>query len=313
MSTLNWVIGARGLLGSAVTRCLQSAREEVFDGPSIRWATPLAVEDLNRGLEELIDAAADGGWQVLWCAGAGVTGSSAAELQTEVATFEALLASMRSLPAEIQSRGSLFVASSAGAVYAGSRGAPFDEWSEPVPLGEYGRAKLALEAATSAFAEAGAVRCFVGRISNLYGPGQSLSKPQGLISHLSMASVRRTPLSVYVPLDTLRDYIFVDDCAALIVDGCRTMRASDAHHHLKIMASGRSVSIGALLAEFRRIVGRRPEVVMATSPQSALQSVDLRVQSRYWVALDRRPSTNLTDGIARTLQGIRTSYLRGGA
>lgn len=312
MSVLHWVVGAGGLLGSAVTRCLTARGEATFRGPTVRWAGPDAELDLRQGLARLVEQAGEDGWQVFWCAGVGVTGSSDAALQTEVERFEALLDAMHALPPQLQQRGSLFVASSAGALYAGSPGAPFDESTPPVPLGGYGRAKLALEAATERLATASEVRCLSGRISNLYGPGQSLTKPQGLISHLCLANLKRAPLSVYVSLDTLRDYLFVDDAAALIVDSCSRLRESDQRYHVKVLASGRSLSIGALLGEFRRVIGRRPEIVMGASSQSALQSRDLRVRSTHWADLDHREMTTIPDGIARTLQDIRRSLFAGG-
>ncbi|MFS0852501.1 NAD-dependent epimerase/dehydratase family protein [Microbacterium sp. 179-I 3D4 NHS] len=306
MTPVDWVIGARGLLGSAVVRSLSLRGTPAWRGPVIRWGGPEAEDDLRAGVEHLVAHAGDRPWRVFWCAGVGVTGSSAASLHTEVARFESLLAAIAALPPEVRERGLLFVASSAGAMYAGSHGAPFDESTPPHPLGDYGLAKQEIERAAERFAAGASVRCVVGRIANLYGPGQSLAKPQGLISHLCRAHVRRTPLSVYVPLDTLRDYIFVDDCAALVLATCeRLVQEPTGAYRMKVLASGRSVSIGALLGEFRRVVGRRPEIVMGSSPVSALQSRDLRMRSTVWPDLDQRASTNLADGIARTLQGIR--------
>ncbi|SDO41065.1 UDP-glucose 4-epimerase [Cryobacterium flavum] len=311
MYPLSWVIGAGGLLGSGLVRHLQAVGEIVVRGPRVRWGTPDAVTDLAAGLSHLVATSDGRDWQVYWCAGVGVTGSNAEAFRAEVSTFEAFLESARGLSANSLERGSFFVASSAGGVYGGSHGAPFHELSETAPLGDYGWAKIAIENATAAFSKSTGVRCLVGRISNLYGPGQSLAKPQGLISHLSLSSLTRKPLSVFVSLDTLRDYLYVDDGAELIVAGCRRLRQSTgAPFHIKIIAAGRSVSIGALLSEFRRVSGRRPEIVMGSSPQSALQNIDLRLQSRYWPELDHRAKTNLTDGIARTLQDIRSSFLR---
>ena len=311
MKAVSWVVGAGGLLGSGISRNLNAAGETVVSGPRVRWGTPEAIDDLTAGLSKLVTTAAGGVWQVYWCAGVGVTGSNAEAFRAEVTTFEAFLDSARALPANSLSRGNLFVASSAGGVYGGSQGAPFHELSETAPLGPYGWAKLAIEGAAASFAQSTGARCLIGRISNLYGPGQSLAKPQGLISHLCLSSLARKPLSVFVSLDTLRDYLYVDDGAELIVAGCRRLRqTAGAPFHIKIFAAGRSVSIGALLSEFRRVSGRRPEIVLASSPQSALQSIDLRLLSRYWPELDRRATTNLTDGIARTLQDIRSSFLR---
>lgn len=308
MTSLNWVIGARGLLGSAVVRQLIAQHDPIFTGPVIRWTVQEAEADLRLGVSGLAEEAGGAPWKVFWCAGVGVTGSSAASLGTEVARFETFLNAIRALPPEVQEQGTIFVASSAGAMYAGSHGAPFDESTPPNPLGDYGRAKLAIEAAAQGLTEDSGVRVLVGRIANLYGPGQSLTKPQGLISHLCVSHVKRAPLSVYVSLDTLRDYIFVDDCAGLIIDACRRLSQAEGDpYRMKVLASGRSVSVGALLGEFRRIVGRRPEIVMGSSPFSSLQSRDLRMRSVVWEDLDRRPMTNLADGMARTLESIRDS------
>ncbi|GAA4485284.1 NAD-dependent epimerase/dehydratase family protein [Microbacterium panaciterrae] len=310
MTDLHWVVGSGGLLGSAVVRSLRSAGEAVFAGPQVRWATDNAAADLRDGLHRLVEAAGVGGWRVYWCAGVGVTGSRAESLRTEVDRFEALTGAIAGLPRDVQTRGAIFVASSAGAAYAGSHGAPFDELSVPVPLGEYGHAKLAIEAAAGLLTVESSTRCIVGRIANLYGLGQSLAKPQGLISHLCRSYVSRAPLSVYVPLDTLRDYIFVDDCADLIVKAVRRVGSDESPRHVtKILASGRSVSIGALLGEFRRVVGRRPEIIMGSSPVSSLQSRDLRLRSVVLADLDRQPMTNLADGIARTLEEVRALTL----
>lgn len=307
MTTTDWVIGARGLLGSAVVRRLENGSAALAGVPPVRWSTPHAEKDLRAGAETLIDQAAGGAWRVFWCAGVGVTGSSRESLLTEVGRFEALLSALSALPSSVRQRGLIFVASSAGALFAGSTGAPFDESTDPRPLGAYGEAKLAIERAAENFSNASGVRCLVGRIANLYGPGQSLAKPQGLISHLCRSHVRRVPLSVYVPLDTLRDYIFVDDCAELLLAACDRLASDDsAVYRMKVLASGRSVSVGALLGEFRRVVGRRPEIVMGSSAISSLQSRDLRMRSVVWPDLDHRALTNLSDGIARTLQDIRS-------
>lgn len=311
MTPLDWVVGARGLLGSAVARRLSARDAVVFDGPRIRWATADADTDLRCGVTQLVEESGDGPWRVFWCAGVGVTGSSAASLRTEVTRFETLLEAIAELPHHARERGLVFVASSAGAIYAGAHGAPFDESTPASPLGDYGHAKLAIEAVARTFSEASDVRCLVGRIANLYGPGQSLSKPQGLISHLCRSYVNRTPLSVYVPLDTLRDYIFVDDCAALILDACQRLAEGEPAYRMKILASGRSVSVGALLGEFRRVLSRRPEIVMGSSAVSSLQSRDLRLRSTLWPDLDHRAMTNLSDGIARTLQDVRATVIRG--
>lgn len=311
MNPLNWVIGSGGLLGSAVLRRLRAGGEPVFEGPSISWGTPFAADELAAGLAQLAQTAGNGRWQIYWCAGTGVISSNSEALREEVLTFQKLLDAAALSATEVLQRGSIFLASSAGGVYGGSTGAPFDEFSATSALGDYGRAKLATEDALRAFSRSTGVLCLVGRISNLYGPGQSLAKPQGLVSHLCLSVLTRKPLSVFVSLDTLRDYFYVDDCADLAIASCQRLRdeRSDTRFHIKVMASGRSVSIGALLSQFRQIIGRRPDIIMGSSSYATQQSRDLRLRSLYWTELDEHSTVNLADGIARTLQDLRNSFL----
>ena len=119
-----------------------------------------------------------------------------------------------------------FLASSAGGVYAGASGPPFTEHTEPAPISAYGRAKLRSEEIATEFAVRTSTALLVGRLANLYGPGQNLDKPQGLVSQLCLAQLTRQPLTVYVPLDTMRDYLFVDDAAAMAVAGLGAVTAS---------------------------------------------------------------------------------------
>lgn len=308
MTSVNWVVGAGGLLGSAVVRELQRVEAEVFAGPSVRWGTSDASVDLDRGLSGLMRESKGQPWNVYWCAGAGVTGSDPEQFRLEIATFTNFLDSLSAMSEADRTAGSISIASSAGALYAGSTGAPFHEGSEVRPLGDYGQAKLKIEEAAKLFSEATGVQCMIARISNLYGPGQSLNKPQGLITHLCKSSLKRQPLSVFVPLDTLRDYIYVDDCAKLFIASTTRLRTTSSSFHIKVLASGRSVTVGALMGEFKRVFGRRPEIIMATSPQAALQSRDIRLVSQIWPDLDAVIHTNLADGIARTLQDLRTSF-----
>ena len=311
MGGMSWVVGGGGLLGSGILRRLGATNETVFIGPRVRWGTSSAIFFLRAGLSGFVSGAGGGQWQIYWCAGVGVTGSGQKSFLAEVTLFEEFIRSVRALTVDVLECGGLFVASSAGGVYGGSWGAPFDESSPTVALGHYGAAKLEMERVAQDFARMTGVRTLVGRIANLYGPGQSVSKPQGLISQLCRSSVRRMPLSVFVPLDTLRDYLFVDDGAAIIVDAADYLRGgAEQGFHLKVIASGRSVSVGALISEFRQVVGRRPDIIMGSSSQSALQSTDLRLRSRYWPLLDSRPTTNLADGIARTLNDTRRSFMR---
>lgn len=295
------VVGAGGLLGSAVVREL-ARRGRPVTPARVDWAG--GASDLVGQLERF---AGDGPWRIAWCAGAGVTASTAEQFGREVAVFsafaDAVLGLCRSgrLAAE---QGAVFLASSAGALYAGAGAAPFTEDHPPVPLAPYGHSKLALEACLARLAEEAGVPAVAGRITNLYGPGQNLGKPQGLIAHLCRAHFTRVPVGIYVPLDTLRDYLFVDDAAALVLDLLERAATAGPLLTIKILASHGSVSIAAVLMQAQRVFRRPVRVLHGASSQAAQQARDLRVTSVVWPDLDRRSLRTLPAGIAATAADV---------
>jgi UDP-glucose 4-epimerase len=306
-----WVIGAGGLLGSAVVAELRQRGASVRTTPLVPWHDPVqAVARLAEGVRALAECS-DRPCRVAWCAGAGVTGTSERALAEEVEVLTRFLNLLATLaPGTIDG---LFFASSAGGLYAGSPEPPFTEAHPVVPLSPYGHAKVAAEEVVSRFGESTGVPTLIGRIANLYGAGQNLHKPQGLISQLCWGQLNAKPVSIYVSLDTLRDYLFVDDCAGLIVDALDVVARSDGEFGgqrgatVKIFASQQATTIGALLGECRRVFKRAPLVVLGNSPTARYQPRDLRLRSTVWTTLDRRPITPLPAGIGATSTGLLRS------
>ena len=216
---VTFVVGAGGLLGTALTANLRARPDNLVLTSRVGWTTRAAHADLAAGLDRLDDVVSTYRvpWRIAWCAGAGVTGTTEEVLAEEVRTLTEFLHQVSQNPR--LGPGSVFLASSAGGLYAGSgQGGPYDETDVPRPISPYGRAKLAAEQVVTDFACRTGNTALIGRIANLYGPGQNLSKSQGLISHLCRADLTRQPLSVYVSMDTIRDYLYVDDCAGLVSD-----------------------------------------------------------------------------------------------
>jgi UDP-glucose 4-epimerase len=205
--------------------------------------------------------------------------------------------------------GRFFLASSAGGVYAGAPNPPYSEKSEPQPLAPYGFAKLAAEQAAAEFGADSGTRVLVGRIANLYGPGQNLDKPQGLISVFARAYLTGQPVTVYVSLDTLRDYIFINDAADLVADCLVRLSEADVRPGetiTKIIATQRADTIGALIGACKTVFKRRPRVVLGASPYAKAQAHDLRLRSVVWPELDNRPFTPLPVGIDATVRDMQS-------
>ncbi|WP_157155319.1 NAD-dependent epimerase/dehydratase family protein [Diaminobutyricimonas sp. LJ205] len=316
MRQLAWVIGARGLLGRAITRQIDGRSQwERFAADPIPWGSAqAATAQARKTAAALFDEAAATGcrWTILWVAGAGVVASSAEKLDAEFAQFRDIFDAIgeESQAAGAASNGTVFFASSAGGVYGGSPNPPHTELTPPVAISPYGQVKLRMEEAVAQFSGQYGVSVLTGRIANLYGPGQQLGKVQGLISHLALAQFSPRPASIFVPLETVRDYIFVDDCAELICDAMDKLASvtqSDGRTEVtKILGSGVGVTIATLLGYFRALSKGHPNIVLGSSRLSSLQAVDLRLQSVVWSDLDARELTPLPAGINATMLDILT-------
>jgi len=322
VTTYAWVIGARGLLGSATSAAIERRGDWVLlPADPLPWSDDAAlVAAASATAERLLQSAAadSADWVVLWLAGNAVTSTPPAAIDRELHQLGLVLDAVGLAAGANGTAGSgaVFYASSAGGVYGGSAHPPFDEHSTPVPISGYGRFKLDAEARLSAFSRASGVSVLAGRIANLYGPGQKLGKMQGLISHLAKAQFSPKPASIFVPLETMRDYIFVRDCAELVLDcvvRLRTVTAAAGRTEVvKNLASGQAVTISNLLGHIRTLAKSNPNVMLGYSAEASMQGLDLRITSSVWPDLDRRQLTSLPAGIKATMDDVLTHIQSGG-
>jgi UDP-glucose 4-epimerase len=328
LTTLAWVVGGGGLLGSHVRRAVQARPGFSVWGPgpgTLPWreSQPLR-ERFNALVREFVQAALDReheAWSVLWCAGAGVVGTPVDELAEEALAWEDFLACLaEALAAAPSSRvppGRIFLASSAGGVYGDSGAGPATEDSPCRPMSHYGRTKLRQETALLAWAlRQPRVSTLIARVSNLYGPGQKMEKRQGLISHMSRCLIHHRPVHIYVPLDTIRDYLFAEDAAAAVVRwverlGREACEAGKARRVLKICAAEEETTVAALIGVFRWIARRQMKVVAGLHPSQGEQPARLWLRSRRWTDEPRTARTSLLQGVARVRQHQFALYQAG--
>lgn len=267
-----WIVGRGGLLGSAVSRAIRPKFAEV----RVPWDNhDAAVEVLDSDLERFIEEAGDDDWSVIWAAGSGVVGTTADKLAAETRIMSHLLTRLRD--SRPTGRGAFFLSSSAGGIYAGSVHPPFSESTAPKPLSPYGETKLAQEAMVQTTL-AGRVPLVIGRFSNLAGPGQNMVKQQGLVSQMCRAAITRQSLNVFVPMETLRDYLYVDDAAAMV----RTLVEKAVSHQpsapvLRNISSQQPVSVCTVVRTVQQVAHRTVRIALGTSPSSSFHVRDLRL------------------------------------
>lgn len=270
---ITWVIGAGGLLGSAVAR--QS--DETFSAGPIPWAdADAAAGVLRTDARRFCEEAGAQDWSIIWAAGAATTSTDRETALAELTPLRGLLEGIRS--ARPAGRGAVFLTSSAGGVYAGSQHPPFTALTRPQPLSHYGELKLAQEALATDLL-AGVCPLVIGRVSNLYGPGQNLAKLQGLISRLALCAVTRQPIDIFVALDTIRDYIYVDDAARAIQLAVDDALEASPQARIQVIASGQAITVGQVVATVNHVAHRRVPVAYGLHPSAAAQAADLRLEA----------------------------------
>lgn len=314
--SISWVVGARGLVGSALCRRLRLSGTPMFELPEpLQWTL---ADRVDSQLVDAVHAFSDrsrknSNWEVYWAAGVGAMGSSEADLAPETLVLARLLNLIALDPVLSSMPGGFVFSSSAGAIYAGSRDEIISEETSPAPTTPYAREKLKQEALVAEFASrCNAAYVFIARITTVYGVGQSIGKQQGLLAHMARCMLRNQPIQIYVPFDTIRDYITSDDAAAAVVAVAR-----DRHDRprvlTKIIASERPTTIAEIVSVYKRVARRTPRVVTSASKLSSLYS--RRVQFRSVVARNCMPTerTSLLVGVSQLMAAERSNFARGAA
>ena len=294
-----WVIGAGGLFGSALTR----ASDHAFLGPQIPWRDPdAALKTLQHTLSDFAQCAGDR-WCIAWAAGHATTSSEQAEAGRELDLFRRFTSHLNDQAPH--GRGVLLLTSSAGGIYAGSSEPPFTSNSEPSPLGTYGQLKLAQE--RSAWEILTDIPVATIRLSNLYGPGQDLGKLQGVISRLALAAVTREPITMFVPLDTVRDYVFTDDAAVRALHWAE-MSLDRQESLTRVVGSGQPETLAHVITLMNNITRVRIPIASGVHESAHAQARDLRLSPDTDAVIERMPLTPMPVGMKRVFLDIRQRH-----
>ncbi len=312
--TIAWVLGSRGLLGSALCRALRLKGIDLFS-PAERfcWSNE---QDLALQLTAAVQAfsariVASRRWEIYWAAGIGTMSSSETDLALETRTLAMLLRLIESDPQLVVIPGAVGFASSAGAIYAGATDHIINESTVPVPTTAYAREKIKQEGLVRSFAQASDNRTvLLARLSTVYGPGQSLSKRQGLLAHIARCILRNQPIQIYVPLDTIRDYIDADDAAASMIAAIRAVSESP-EVYTKIIASEKPTTIAEIISTFKHITRRAPRIVTSAGRLTSVYSRRIQFQSVAVPLIKNSQKTSLLTGIAKVMAAERTAYVFG--
>ena len=311
--TIAWVLGSGGLLGGALCRALRRDGIELFlpaerfswvDGHALDDQIAVAVQAFASRLN------ANESWQIYWAAGVGSMASAQDALAAETHALKQLLRLLEANPRLMSAPGAIAFASSAGAIYAGAKDAVITEHTPPAPTTAYAREKLLQEDLIRAFVLANQrTAALLARISTIYGPGQAIGKQQGLLTHIARRILRNRPIQIYVPYDTIRDYIAVDDVAIAIINAL-TFTGQNSGAIVKIIASETPTTIAEIVSTFKRLARRAPRIVTSASKLSELYSRRVQFHSVALPECAKAPRKSLLVGIAQLLEAERQAFVQ---
>ena len=312
--TIAWVLGSGGLLGAALCRALRNNGTELFTSPEhLCWDNgPKLASQLAFTVQAFASQVRAGDrWEIYWAAGVGTMSSSEDALAPETRALSLLLQLIESEPRLMAASGAIVFSSSAGAIYAGSRDGVVTENTSPAPTTAYACEKLRQEDLIRSFTVTNnRMTVLIARISTLYGPGQAAGKRQGLLAHIARSLLRNQPIQIYVPYDTIRDYIAADDAAAAMLAALRATSA-DPRLLTKIIASETPTTIAEIISIFMRIARRAPRIVTSASRLSSLYFRCMQFRSIVLPECARTPGRSLIVGIAQLLAAERAAFVRG--
>jgi UDP-glucose 4-epimerase len=127
-----------------------------------------------------------------------------------------------------------------------------------------------------------------------------------LISKLALSTLRREPINLFVPLSTVRDFIYTADLAAQVQSLIRysTTDTDQEKLAIRIVSSQVGTSIGQILRTCQEVFHRRIPTAMGSHPSSTAQASDLRFISLYSHENDRATITPLPVGIKTVFDDV---------
>ena len=249
------VFGKNGLIGKSIVDSLKRSNQTVFSNSRIDWGNKeIVAEQIRDSVASFFDTTNDENWVIFWFAGKGGFSVPQEQFDFDEGNFRCLLETVEE---HLKHPGLVVLSSSAGALYSSNSDLRFDETSSIDPNSSYGKMKMRQEEALSAFSTRTGCPSLVTRISTVYGPGSDFKNGYGLINHLCLADITRTPLEVFVPLETSRNYIYSADAGEMVVRFALSYHNGENKMQIRNVVAPSSASIAEIVSTCSKIFKRK--------------------------------------------------------
>lgn len=301
------IVGGRGLIGSAIVRAAKGLREIDVEPATVNWK----AEENSPGTKfDFLSEFApkyETNWSIIWAAGNFDFQSAPSKfLNARPDNFEIFLDTLVKSDLDM-SKGLVLHVSSLGGLYDHLSNGPYDEALSEPPQSSYGKAKAFEERQLELVTKEVGCRSISVRVPAVYGPIEKLQLRSGLINSLALATLLRTPLRVFAPMDTRRPYVYSDDLGHTIWSLIKLAHLLPAGTNMKKnLLPGESFSLAQVLGEFIRAIKISPPVAFVLPREPVSNGVPLeQLSSITFEDLIPVAATPLREGIVRTFSSVR--------
>jgi nucleoside-diphosphate-sugar epimerase len=196
------------------------------------------------------------------------------------------------------------VFASSSSTYGANRELPAREEAPALPISPYAVGKLAAEGYCRAFFEVYGLETVSLRYFNVFGPRQDpLSAYAAVIPRFITAMLEGRSPQVHGDGEQSRDFTYVDNAvAANLLAADRDGVAGQTFN----VACGQTITLNALLKELQEIVGVEVDAAYG-EPRPGDVRHSLADISRAREALGYEPAIGLREGLARTIESLRSA------
>ena len=149
----------------------------------------------------------------------------------------------------------LIYLSSGGTVYGIPENVPIKETEPLHPICSYGIVKVAIEQYIRLYAREHGIAATILRPSNIYGPRQGHTGQQGVVGTFLHRAMNDEPIRVWGDGSVVRDYLYVDDLAALCMR-CVTSQATGVFN----AGYGKGLAINDVIEQISVVTGKKLHV-----------------------------------------------------
>ena len=182
--------------------------------------------------------------------------------------------------------------STAGAIYKSEKEEVFTEVSDVSLQSPYAKEKLAAEKLITDQFES-RVSVLLLRPTNIYGPGQCLNRGMGIIPLLFNSSRKNELVTLYEPISSERDYIYISD----FIDALMMSIVGRYPSGIYNISSETNLSLQQMIENFNKVnemdIAYQCEVKIEAN-YSMIKSSKFRSISSW------KPKVNIIEGLSKT-------------